>query len=637
MKRFFYVLTLLTIGMTSALMLTSCHDDNPDIPQPMPLPTNELVDMSVNPGDDFYSYCNGNWLKNHPLAPGQSNVRFWSDSEYTTSAFAKILLSSSDPLVQKLLRDIDNRDNSEAAMNALRQKTNRQLAEIEKLTTIDEVVARAGTMSMRGYRTGLMLHSEPVEGRVQTVLEIEFRDGAASAEAWEMVTGCSAADALSQSKACSDILNSWRPDIGIAIRTYPYEGNEVVEGRRILANAIGVPAGRLIYGETINQDDFLKKHVRTAEVANWKIILKNAIVAFNYKWTFATKEELTDYLVSSYHPFAYRMTRLYAEHFKDKIMREFIYEMVEEIRESFIEMIEGNKWLAASTRQAAVDKARKLDSFVGYPDTWQEARMGAIPAGTSLLEDMEIAGEEWAQIVNASRTDTPSRDDMWYSLSQAQIAPYEMNAMNMTESNGLYMYLPMLLPNTCRQNVPDSYNYAMVGAIAGHELGHGFDTAGYLFGSKGEWNNWWTANDKQIFDAKAKQLADYNSAFRPFPDRMPDLHSRGDQTSVEDVADLNGLNAVYRAMIKHYKKKGATPEELKKASQEFFLAYGNLWCGNFSDEYIIKRIETNIHSIHKLRVNGIVCHMDEWYDAYNIKPSDKLYLAPEKRVRIWND
>ena len=113
------------------------------------------------------------------------------------------------------------------------------------------------------------------------------------------------------------------------------------------------------------------------------------------------------------------------------------------------------------------------------------------------------------------------------------------------------------------------------------------------------------------------------------------MHTDGYQTSVEDVADLNGVNAALIAMEKHYKAKGASDEELLKAKREFFLGYANLWGGVFSYERI-KAQMNDIHSISILRVNGIVRHIDEWYDVYNIKPTDKLYLAPADRVRIWN-
>ena len=548
-----------------------------------------------------------------------------------------MILTSADPVVKKLMADIDNRDVSTDAMAKIQTKTRQQLQEIDNLPTLKDVIMTAGLMSMRGYKPILILHSQPVEKRVQVVVEvIDNMPQTATAEAWQKMTGCSETDASSLAKKCEEIQGEFLSHRGIAIRNKPYKGNEIADGRKFMAEAVGVPVERMIYGQTIDQDDFMKTCVTEAQLENWKMVLKNAIVSFNYKWTFATKEDLASYLSEGWHPLAYRMSKLYADTYKGVIMRDFTITMVEDIREAFIEMIQANDWLAGSTRQAAVEKARNLDSYVGYPDDWQLERLGTVPAGSSLLEDMEQMGEEWWQIVQASINDTPSRDDIWYSLSQAHTAQYHMNAMNTTESNGLNMYMPMLLPQACRSNVPDAYNYAMVGAVIGHELGHGFDTAGYQFGSDGEWNDWWTAQDKENFFARTHKLASHFSKYRPYPDKYPDFHANGEQTSVEDVADLNGLNAAFRAMVKHYTDKGASEEELLKAKQEFFLAYANLWCGSFSEEYVFNRILTNIHSVSELRVNGIVSQMDEWYDAYNIKASDKMYLAPSERVKIWN-
>ena len=618
-------------------IISSCTKDYTLNPQ-IPFPVNELTDKSVNPGDDFYSYCNGTWIKNNPLSPGQLSNAYWIDPEYGLESFRKVILKSDDPVVKKLLSDIDKRDISDDAIAQIQAKTRLQLQEIDNLTTLKDVMVKVGRMSMKGYRPILILHSQPVEKRVQIVVEvIDDMPKTATAEAWKAMTGCSDADAQALAKKCAEVQEKFLSQRGIAIRNKPYKGNAIVDGRRYMAEAVGVPVERMIYGETIDQDEFMSNCVTDSQIENWKAVLKNAIVNFNYQWTYASKEEVGTYLTKGYQPLSYRMTKLYSDTYKDVIMRDFTITMVEEIRESFMDMIRANDWLAESTRQTALEKARKLDSYVGYPDNWQSERFGSVPTGSSLLEDMEQIGEEWSQIILSSINDTPSRDDIWYSLSQAHTAPYHMNAMNTTEANGLYIYLPMLLPRACRNNVPDSYNYGMVGAVIGHELGHGFDTAGYQFGTDGEWNDWWTAQDKENFFARTHKLAAHFSSYRPYPDKYPDFHANGEQTSVEDVADLNGLNAAFRAMVKHYTAKGASAEEMLQAKREFFLAYGNLWSGVYSEEYIFNRIMTNIHSISVLRINGIVSQMDEWYDAYEIKPSDKMYLAPSERVKIWNN
>ncbi len=615
---------------------SSCSED-PIISPQIPFPVNELVDGSVNPGDNFFNYCNGTWIKNNPLLPGQLSKQYWIDPQYGVESFQKVILASEDPVVKKLLSDIEKRDISTDAIARIQTKTRLQLQEIDNLTTLKDVIMKVGQMSMRGYKSILILHSQPIEKRVQIVVEvIDEMPKTATAEAWQKMTGCSETDAHTLAKKCAEVQEEFLSHRGIAIRNKPYKNNEVVDGRKFMAEAVGVPDERMIYGQTIDQDDFMKTCVTKSQLENWKMVLKNAIVNFNYKWTYATKEELAAYLSEGWHPLTYRMAKLYFDTYKDVIMRDFAIMMVEDIREAFIRMIKTNDWLTESTRHTALEKARELDSYVGYPDYWQYERLGSVPTGSSLLEDMEKIGEEWSKIVLKSINDMPTSDDIWYSLSQAHTALYHMNAMNTTESNGLNIYMPMLLPRACRINVPDSYNYAMIGAVIGHELGHGFDTAGYQFGTKGEWNNWWTAQDKENFFARTHKLAAHFSKYRPYPDKYPDFHANGEQTSVEDVADLNGLNAAFRAMVKHYTDYGATEEELLQAKREFFLAYANFWCGTFSEEYVFNRILTNIHSVSELRVNGIVSQMDEWYDVYNIKEGDKMYLAPSERVKIWN-
>lgn len=625
----FFVVVLLAMGFSS------CEKDNDPSPNPSPktdFPTNEMVDASVNPGNDFYSYCNGTWVKSHPLSGKQQSRMYWVDDAYAGNAFKEILISSNDPVIHKLMADAAKTPSSQQ-LTELKQKTNEQLARIDALQTLDEVIREVGVMGMHGYNTGVQLYLYPVEGAVRMALDIAM-PSVASAEHWQKVTGCTEAYAKQQAGRCDSIEKIWEGRIGVLPRQTAYTTD--VRGRELLARAAGIETSKLVYGD-YDYDNFMTSTVTDAEIACWKQLLRQAIVAYNYRWTFCSQQDLADYLYNGCHPFTYRISRVYSQTYQSMIMRDFIQQMVEEIREAFIETLEENKWLSAATKRAAIEKAQEVASYCGYPNVWLEDRMIEVPTGTNLLQDMEQACEEWNSIVRAAVKENPSEDDVWYCLTQMPVTPYNMNACYLPDANMLFMFMPMMLPNVCRQNVPDSYNYGMVGVIAGHEFGHGFDSNGCLHGKKGEWANWWSADDKANFDARIKALADLNSSYQPLPETHPELYCNGVQTSGEDVADLSGCNTALRAMISHYRKKGASEADILKAEQEFFLAYGNTWAGSFSENYIVNRVKTNVHSVPQLRINGVVRHMDEWYRVYNIKPTDQLYLAPEKRVKIWNN
>jgi putative endopeptidase len=211
-------------------------------------------------------------------------------------------------------------------------------------------------------------------------------------------------------------------------------------------------------------------------------------------------------------------------------------------------------------------------------------------------------------------------------------------------ASGNYMnILPayMLSPNY-DPNVNDAHNYANMMAW-GHEIIHGFDTDGAKFDQKGNWGSLWANEaDSQEFQKRAQQLIDYYSSFDVMPFETG-LKNDGAFTVAENVADLGGFYLAYDSYVKHLKSQGFTGDQLRLQKQRFYEAYGYFWSGKWTAEHAKNRtlgneskgVEQDVHSLFRERVNGVVTNTDDWYDLFDVKPTDKLYLAPVKRIRIW--
>jgi putative endopeptidase len=174
-------------------------------------------------------------------------------------------------------------------------------------------------------------------------------------------------------------------------------------------------------------------------------------------------------------------------------------------------------------------------------------------------------------------------------------------------------------------------NYGAIGAVIGHEMGHGFDDQGSKSDARGVQRNWWTDEDRARFEERAARLAEQYSAYEPVEGTFID----GEFTLGENIGDLGGLNVAYYA----YKLSldGAEPPVIDglTGDQRFFLAYAQVWRSKTRDETLVNRLKSDPHSPAEFRVNGVVRNMDAWYEAFDVQPDDALYLAPEERVSIW--
>lgn len=207
-----------------------------------------------------------------------------------------------------------------------------------------------------------------------------------------------------------------------------------------------------------------------------------------------------------------------------------------------------------------------------------------------------------------------------------------MNAYYNPLSNQITFPAAILQPPFFDPKADAAVNYGAIGAVIGHEIGHGFDDQGSLFDGTGKISNWWTPESKKAFTARTAVLGKQYDGYEP----IPGTHIKGSLTMGENIGDLGGVEMAYAAYQRYQAKHGKAPViGGLTGDQRFFLAWAQVWQEKDREGALRQQLLTNAHSPAFFRVNGVVRNVDAWYKAFNVKPGDKLYLAPADRVHIW--
>jgi putative endopeptidase len=314
---------------------------------------------------------------------------------------------------------------------------------------------------------------------------------------------------------------------------------------------------------------------------------------------------------------------MYVEKYFPAAAKERMVKLVKNLQTALGERIDAQEWMSDSTKIRAHEKLATFHVKVGYPDKWKD------------YSKLEIKNDSyWANVCRASEwgfNDMYSRIGKPVDKDEWLMTPQTVNAYYNPSTNEICFPAAILQPPFFNMEADDAANYGAIGVVIGHEMTHGFDDQGRQFDKDGNLTDWWAPGDADRFKDRAQVMVDFFNKIEV----LPGLQANGELTLGENLADHGGLNVAYLAFQNATKDAplgvvdGFTPE------QRFFLAYATLWAGNIRDEQIRVYTKSDPHSLGKWRVNGALPHIQAWYDAFHITPSDPLYVAPENRVNVW--
>jgi len=314
--------------------------------------------------------------------------------------------------------------------------------------------------------------------------------------------------------------------------------------------------------------------------------------------------------------------KLYAQQYFPPESKKRVQAMVQNIKAAFRKRIDALTWMDPATKAEAKTKLDGLYVGIGYPETWHDYD------GLEIKRD-DVFGNFWRSDLFEYHRQV-SRLGKAVDRHEWSMTPQTVNAVNLPLQNALNFPAAILEPPFFDPKATDAANYGSIGSIIGHEVSHTFDTEGSTFDANGALRNWWKPADLEHFNADTKKLAEQYDTYKPFPD----LALNGQQTLAENIADLGGLAASYAAYHAALDGKTAAQEAGFNGDQQFFLAFAQGEKNKERDAALRQQVMTDEHSPSRYRV-ATVRNLDPWYSAFDVKAGEKLYLTPEKRVRIW--
>ncbi|MBO5107137.1 MAG: M13 family metallopeptidase [Bacteroidales bacterium] len=316
--------------------------------------------------------------------------------------------------------------------------------------------------------------------------------------------------------------------------------------------------------------------------------------------------------------------QMYVEKYFPASSKEKMLEMVANLQTALGERIADLEWMSDETKAKAQEKLGTFIVKVGYPDKWKD------------YSSLEIKNDSyWANICRANvfaHKDMMEDEGQPVDRTKWAMSPQTVNAYYNPTTNEICFPAAILQPPFFNAEADDAVNYGGIGVVIGHEMTHGFDDQGRNYDKDGNLSAWWTEEDAEKFNERAKVLVEQYDRIIV----LDSLHADGSYTLGENIADQGGLLVSHQAYMNTLKGK-ETPADIDgfTHNQRFYIGYANLWAQNLRPQEIMRRTKTDVHSLGKWRVNAALKNIDDFYTAFDIKEGDAMYLAPEERINIW--
>lgn len=317
--------------------------------------------------------------------------------------------------------------------------------------------------------------------------------------------------------------------------------------------------------------------------------------------------------------------KIYVEKYFPASSKERMKTLVANLQKALANRIKEQDWMSGETKKNALDKLNSFYVKIGYPDKWIDLSDLHIDPAKSYYANIEECRRFWNKWNIDTKVGKPVDKDEW------QMDPQTVNAYYNPTTNEICFPAGILQVPFFDPTADDAFNYGAIGVVIGHEMTHGFDDQGRHYDKDGNMKDWWTASDGENFNKRADMYADFFSNIKV----LPDLNANGRFTLGENLADHGGLQVAYEAY-----KEATRNNELKTIDgltpdQRFFIAYSQVWAANITEAEIRNRTKSDPHSLGRWRVNGALPHVNMFYDAFGVTPTDKMFIPAEQRLKLW--
>ena len=645
------------------------------------------MDKSVKPGDDFFSYVNGAWLKTAVIPPDRSSTGSFQDLRIQSEKQMREIVDGLDSRPYDQLNDEEKklRDFFDAFMDQKQidqrglAPVSGELAKIQKLKTLQDVARAMGTVDMLlsgPFDVDIGIDNKDSNAYsvslTQSGLGMPNRDYylhddkaiVATREAYKkylesMLGMAGTKDAAKRAAAVYDLEakiaqvqwpNEDRRDedkiynpmsVGELKKLAPqfYWDTFLTAARIPLTSAHGerqvvvaeksaFPKLAAIFAETPVPvwRDYLTVHFLHDVAAYLPKKFDDEDFSFFGTAVQGNSQQL-DRATRGVHlldrDLGEALGKLYVAKYFPPESKAKAQELVQNLLKAYDADIRTLPWMSEETRQKALTKLHMFTPHIGYPDKWRDYSAYVVSRDDLVGDVKRGVMFEWNREVK--RLDSPVDRTEW------EMTPATVNAYYTPYFNAIFFPAAILQPPFFDPNADDAVNYGGIGAVIGHEISHGFDDQGAKFDGTGSQSNWWTPQDKTNFKAKTDALVAQFNTYEP----LPGLHVNGSFTQGENIADLAGLTISYKAYHISLGGKDAPTLDGFTGDQRFYLSFGQIWRAKYREGSLRAQVLSNEHSPGQFRADGATRNLDPWYAAFDVKPGEKYYLAPDQRVHLW--
>ena len=663
--------------MIPVMMLAACQPK--EVKAPALDPTD--MDLSVKPGDDFFLYANGGWMKKNPLKPeyarfGSFDVLREQNVENLNALFSEMTTLTPEPgTVDQKIVDLYKQGLDSTRLNAEgAAPLKKYLDELYAIQDKKALAAHLGKLNLvgeggffgGGVEADLMDSKNQIFYLGQGGLGMGDRDyyvdpaNAALRKGYEEMLcklfALAGLDKPEQRAANAAGIEdklaafSWT---SVENRDYTKQYNPMSSAQiykaypgfdfKAFAQAMGLPEMDKVIVQQPSFFQGFSKLFKETPIETLKDYLAAQLISG------ATGALSDDFYKASFDFFSTQMSgvteqrprwkramsvpnsilgeavgQMYVAKFFPETSKQKMLDLVKNLQVSLGQHIDSLEWMSDATKARAREKLAAFTVKIGYPDKWKDYSSLKVDPQLSYYENLRAASAWYVQD-NLSKLGKPTDPTEW------GMTPQTVNAYYNPTTNEICFPAGILQPPFFNPDADDAVNYGAIGVVIGHEMTHGFDDQGSLFDKDGNMNNWWTDEDRAAFVEKTHVLADQFSEV----EILPGIMANGELTLGENIADHGGVSVAWTALHNALGDKVPAPIDGFTADQRFFLGYARVWAQNITDEEKARLTKLDVHSLGNNRVNVTLRNFGYFFDAFGIKEGDAMWRPEAERVHIW--